>query len=62
MARLKLICLQNKSGFNKLGLIIYISITDHTGSFQLCWNFHKEFQIELLKVFQSQESQIKGVL
>ena len=35
IAKLRLICLQNKSGFNKLGLIAYISVINHTGSFKL---------------------------
>ena len=35
IAKIRLICLQNKSGFKKLALMIYTSVIDHIDSFKV---------------------------
>ena len=63
VAKLRLIYLQNKSGFNKLGFIIYISVIDHTGSFKvaLLELFIKNLKLNFQKASQGQESHTKGL-
>ena len=41
IAKLRLICLQNKPGLNKVGLMIYINYNWWYRPILLCWNFYR---------------------